>query len=826
MALQAAALYATVSVAGADKSVRELGKVDKAFNTTSAGVGGSAKKVLSGAGTLAGGLVRLGTIAATAVVGLGAAAVGIASSMQDAFAGVKKTVKDSPANLAALDAALQKLTTRIPVDYTDLAGMAQEAGALGVRAKDIASFTEAVARTVAATVGLDKNMASEAFGKIGTIFSLKGQDYNRLGSVLVELGNNAASTEADIVGVALRFAAAGSQAGLSTAKVLGWSSAIASLGPEAEAAGSALSRVFNRLSRNIGLMDLKTKVGTNAKARVDVFAAVSGMTTKQFVAAYTKDASAAMQGFLVGLSKMDKIKASRALFEAGIVNVRDINAVLLLAKRTDLLAKSVTDASKAWSDNTELVAVSEKRFDTFKAHLMETWSAVKLGANAFGKELLPALGRTLLKLKDFTLAHLPDLERMGKDVGKAIDDIDWARVEQGAGRILGIAQDFLGVLKQIPAEVLIVGGSFVALDKLSGTALSRGLGTVLSGLIGLTAGLGGALLRKVPGIGGAVSSLTATPVYVVNFPPGFGGVGPGGGALGAAEGGALGFFTSGLLGPGILIATAIATSVIASIGARGQVDQTIATGSDAELMAIAEAARKHGVSDENNAALNELLHRTVTPAAPPDEMRDYRESGNRAAPPGRGRLGRLGRVGPQDDHSYDAIESLRAHGPESRPPVIDMGAHIVPTVKLDASQVRDLRDNSAHLRRLAEEARKHGVSDENNAALKELTRQTTRDGDRTHDGIERLRGTFTNTTGTLHADLQAEKTAQRQIRDAANATTRAVQAVAVAIAVQAINAAVNVVVTPQPVALNVNGREVAKATVPYTAAQLAAVRFG
>lgn len=64
---------------------------------------------------------------------------------------------------------------------------------------------------------------------------MSANDYGKLGSVIVALGNNFATTESDIVQMATRLAASGELAGLSEAQIMALSTAMSSVGIEAEA---------------------------------------------------------------------------------------------------------------------------------------------------------------------------------------------------------------------------------------------------------------------------------------------------------------------------------------------------------------------------------------------------------------------------------------------------------------------------------------------------------------------------------------------------------------------------------------------------------------
>jgi TP901 family phage tail tape measure protein len=85
---------------------------------------------------------------------------------------------------------------------------------------------------------------AEQFAKFANIVGMSQDDFSRLGSTLVALGNNMATTEADIMALAMRLAGAGSQVGLTEAQILAFSAALSSVGIEAEAGGSAFSKVM------------------------------------------------------------------------------------------------------------------------------------------------------------------------------------------------------------------------------------------------------------------------------------------------------------------------------------------------------------------------------------------------------------------------------------------------------------------------------------------------------------------------------------------------------------------------------------------------------
>lgn len=497
------------------------------------GLGTSLGRVGKGVGQVGAGLTRAGVrIGAVVASGLGLAAKA-AIDFEDAFAGVRKTVEGTPEQLDAVYGGLRKLATRIPIKFTDLAGIAQEAGALGVARQDVVGFTDVVARLSAATVGLTTDAAAEAFGKLGNVLFTTQEkadglidEYNRMGSALVALGNAGASSEGDIIEVAKRFGAAGHAAGLTAAQVLGLSSAVASLGVEPEAAGGALSRLFNNLTTNLALGNKKA-IG---------FGKTLGLTAKQAKEAFRKDALGTFETFLKKLAGLDKFAQAKALKAAGITNSRDINAIRLMSQQYAEVARQVDLSTEAYDKNTDLAEVSAKRFDTLKNKLIELKNLFFDSAVTVASGFTPALGRAADKIRD--LISQPGtqatLVSIGKDIGDAIDKINWQQVIDGAKKLvdlfkgaLDVALEIARALDKLPAAVKEAGLGFLAIDKLSGGLVGQGVGNIVGGLGGAAAK---GLASKLPGVG----SLFAQPVFVTNWP--LGGLGGVGGAAGAAGG--------------------------------------------------------------------------------------------------------------------------------------------------------------------------------------------------------------------------------------------------------------------------------------------------
>lgn len=324
-----------------------------------------------------------GAVVAGAAItaGLGFA-VKAAMEWESAWAGVLKTVDASPAQFEQLEGQLKELARTLPASAEEIANVAENAGQLGVKATDISTFTKTMISLGEAT-NLTADEASTAIAQIANVMGTGGQDIERFGAALVALGNDGASTEKDIVMMAQRIAASGKLVGLSETDVLAYSSALASVGIEAEAGGTAISQSFTQIG------DAVDKGGQ----KLVTIARTAGMTADQFKAAFEQDAAGAMQKFIVGLAAVEEQggSASRVLDGLGMSGIRQKNALLSLATSGDLLSNSLKTASSAWSENTALANEAARRYETTESRMKMAANTATQAAASIGEALLPAL---------------------------------------------------------------------------------------------------------------------------------------------------------------------------------------------------------------------------------------------------------------------------------------------------------------------------------------------------------------------------------------------------------------------------------------------------
>lgn len=319
------------------------------------------------------------SIASVTALGLSAKS---AIEFEDAFTGVEKTVDGTAEQIEELKQGIRDMAKEIPSSTTEIAAVAEAAGQLGIKTEDILSFTK-VMIDLGNSTNLSAEEAASALAKFANVTKMSAKDYDKLGSTIVALGNNFATTEADIVAMATRLAATGELAGLSQSQILSLATAMSSVGIEAEAGGSAMSKLLKKiqLATELGGDDLKQ------------FAKVAGLSVKDFKKAYEKDAVKALSMFIGGLNdtKRNGKSAIAILQDMDLTEVRLSNTILSLANASDVMNNAVDLGNKAWEDNTALTNEANKRYDTLKSKIVILVNKIKDMAITIGNKLMPTI---------------------------------------------------------------------------------------------------------------------------------------------------------------------------------------------------------------------------------------------------------------------------------------------------------------------------------------------------------------------------------------------------------------------------------------------------
>lgn len=345
------------------------------------------------------------------VAGVAMAAGAVASSkfaidFENNFADVRKTVDGTDEQLNKIKQDIIDMTTvginghsAIPQTTAELTELAAAGGQLGIQTENISSFTETMAMMGSAT-NLAGEEGAKTLARFMNVANVSQGEVQNLGSSIVDLGNHFATTEAEIAAMAQRMGATGTAVGISAQDILAYSTALSSLGVEAEAGGSSISRIW---------MDIQTQVSTGGEL-LGEFAKVSGKTTKEFAEGWKNDASGTFKDFVDGLSKSKDLVGT--LKNLGFDNIRDLQALQKLAgpQGIQLLNDALQRSNNAWSENTALVNEFENKAGTTASQIQVMKNNLVEAGRSLGETFLPTINNGVTDIKNFAqgIANMSD----------------------------------------------------------------------------------------------------------------------------------------------------------------------------------------------------------------------------------------------------------------------------------------------------------------------------------------------------------------------------------------------------------------------------------
>ena len=467
--------------------------------------------------------------AATALAAGGVASAKFAIDFENNFANVKKTVDGTPEQIEKIRQEIIDMTTvginghsAIPETTAELTELAAAGGQLGIKTENISKFTETMAMLGTAT-NLYGEEGAATLAKFANVTKMDQENFDRLGSSIVDLGNNFATTESDIANMSMRLAGAGTQIGLSQADILGIATALSSVGIEAEMGGSAFSKAMiamqmattngytqvNDVMNKTGmsLRDLQLLSANNSKdfksladglgytstelnsmissgVQLENFAKITGKTTEEFKNLFDSSPAEAIDAFIKGLQNADGAgeNAISMLQDMGFTEVRLRDSLLRLANSEAGITEAVTRSNTAWNENIALQNEFDAKAETTASQLSVTKNNIVEAARSIGETMLPSLKDASTTVADFA-----------KGLSQMDDEQKRAVVNTGATVIA------LGALSKVGVGVIKGAGDFV-----------EGLG-VISDKLPIIADATSAIKVSTAGLGSSFSALA--PIF-------------------------------------------------------------------------------------------------------------------------------------------------------------------------------------------------------------------------------------------------------------------------------------------------------------------------
>ena len=327
-------------------------------------------------------------VTAPIVAGFGGA-IKASIDYEQALAGVAKTTNLSGKELKQMSTDITKMSNTMPFAATEIAGVAEAAGQLGVKKSQITDFTKTMLDMSVATNMTSEEAATE-FARFANAAGMPISKVDRLGSTVVALGNNTATTEKEIVDMGQRLAGAGKQAGFSADEIMSIAAAMSSVGIDAEAGGTAMTQIMNKI----------TKATADGGSTLDNFAKVSGMSAEEFSQTWEKNPTQALSAFVKGLGNTQGGAKGviKALDSVGIKGIREADTIRRMANNHSVLDKALKTGKKGWQDNTALTKEAETRYKTLGSKLKVLRNNFVNFGRSLGDTFGPAIGWVADKL--------------------------------------------------------------------------------------------------------------------------------------------------------------------------------------------------------------------------------------------------------------------------------------------------------------------------------------------------------------------------------------------------------------------------------------------
>lgn len=265
--------------------------------------------------------------------------------LADAQSNVQKTTGLTKKEVDELTKSFGLLKTRTA--RTELLGLAEEAGRLGIKGvKDVAAF---VAQANKIKVALGDDLGEESIREIGKMVNIyrvgeaTGKDFagamDALGSAINEVSASGSNQAGFLVDYLKRQAGIASQARLSAADNVAYAATFDELGQSVEVSATAMNKVWADMFLNPA-----------------DYAQIAKMSVKEFTQLLNTDANAAMIKFLEGLNGntegLDVMLKKMEDLEVG--GSRGVQALAALASSTDLLKTRQLQSNKALQEATSL----------------------------------------------------------------------------------------------------------------------------------------------------------------------------------------------------------------------------------------------------------------------------------------------------------------------------------------------------------------------------------------------------------------------------------------------------------------------------------------
>ena len=410
-------------------------------------------KVGGAMSTVGSGLQQIGAVATAG----GAVFVKQAMDFERGLVAVQKTTNATSGEMNTLSKEIRGMAKEMPMSVHELTNLASVAGQLGVAQKDLSGFVETVAKIGSAT-NLSAEEASQSLARFINITGSSIDTVENLGSTLVHLGNNFATSEREIMMMSNRLVGTMSVLGASDHQIMGLATALSSLGVNAEMGGSAMSRFARLIAKNVA----------EGEESLTNMAQVAGMSADAFAKAFREDPIDAIQAFVNGLAQSED--AVKTLNDLGIKEQGMVDTLLKLAGGYDVLTDALATAREGYQENialndeyAQMLESTHAQWEVFKNNLTDV-------AITVGSALLPAI-LNLMSGTDGLMSSIQGLADwfVNLDGNMQTNLLKWTLFATIGGTVISVLGSLMssfgaiiGVIASVAKGIGELSGAFVA----------------------------------------------------------------------------------------------------------------------------------------------------------------------------------------------------------------------------------------------------------------------------------------------------------------------------------------------------------------------------
>ena len=305
---------------------------------------------------------------------------------ESALAGVNKTIADTD-NLDVIADGIRDMSKELPVAATEIAGVTELAQQLGVSGEEnVLTFTRAII-DMGESTNMSREQAAEQMAKFANIMGMPISNVNELGSTIVALGNNYATTESDIMNMGMRLAGMGKLTGMTESDVMALATTMSSLGVEAESGGTAMTQVMNKMSNAVA----------DGGEDLQAFASAAGVSSEEFAKAFNDRPIEALTMLIKGLeeSGMSAGEMNQVLGDLGIKGIREADSIKRLVGSSEMLTEATKLSTDAFEEGNALKDEAAVRYETMASKIQTLKNKLTDIGIEIGEILMPYVEKAI-----------------------------------------------------------------------------------------------------------------------------------------------------------------------------------------------------------------------------------------------------------------------------------------------------------------------------------------------------------------------------------------------------------------------------------------------